>query len=174
MASEISLLHARPATPGMTRTLRSKTSAQIISVMPNTSAQATSANASSSLPYAASARSMLLREHLLEFGAVHRARLDGVRPADFLRLLDIGPGGRRVEADRLDARRGLALRLLLVVGLPEVVLLLVRERLAIEILALRARQSLVLVEVDDQRDLGVVEAGVDAVFGVLLPVEVEE
>src|SRR5215470_16200272 len=104
------------------RTFRSSTSAQIMSVMANISAQATRAMASSSFPYAASNRSMeLLREHLLQLLAVLRARLDGIRPADLLRFLDVGLAGRRVEVDGLDAGLGLALRFLLVVGLPEIV-----------------------------------------------------
>ena len=95
--------------PGRCATLRSSTSAQIISVMPSTSAQATRANASRSLPYAASSPvHALLRQHLPELLAVLRARLDGVRPADLLRLLDVGLARRRVEADHLDA--GLRLR----------------------------------------------------------------
>src|SRR5213596_3215816 len=109
----------------------------------------------------------LFREHLLKLGAVYRACLDGVRPAYILRLLDERLVGRPVESDHLYARLGLALGLLLVVGLPEVVLRLVGLGLALEVLALRRRERLVLVEVHDQRHLGVVEARVDTVLGLL-------
>src|SRR5215510_14069583 len=84
-------------------------------------------------------------EHLLQLLSVLGARLDGVGPADLLRLHDVGLARRRVEADGLDACLRLALRLALVVGLPELVLLLVGEGLAVEILALLRRQPLVLV-----------------------------
>src|SRR5206468_8996123 len=86
----------------------------------------------------------LFREHLLQLRAVYRACLDGVRPADILRLLDERLVGRRVESDHLYPRLGLELGLLLVVGLPEVVLRLVGLGLALEVVALRRRQGLVL------------------------------
>src|SRR5882762_8690464 len=93
----------------------------------------------------------LFRKHLLQLRAVYRASLDGVRPADLLRLLDERLAGRRVESDHLDARLGLALGLLLVVGLPEVVLRLVGLGLALEVVALCRRERIVLLEVHDQR-----------------------
>src|SRR3954469_1094303 len=175
----------------MMRTFLSSTSAQIMSVMAKTSAHAARANASSILPYAASSRSIagrsiagrsiagrsiieLLRQDLSQLLAVLRARLDGIGPADLLRFLDIRLARGRIEGDGLDAGVGLALGLLLVVGLPEVVLLLVGECLAVEILARLGGQRLVLVGVHHQRYLGIVETGVDAELRLLLPVEVEE
>src|SRR3954470_19328788 len=186
IASEISFDHSSPARPGMMRTFLSSTSAQIMSVMPKTSAHAARANASSIVPYAASSRSIagrsiagrsiieLLRQDLSQLLAVLRARLDGIGPADLLRFLDVRLARGRVEGDGLDAGVGLALGLLLVVGLPEVVLLLVGERLAVEILARLGGQRLVLVHVHHQRYLGIVETRVDAELRLLLPIEVEE
>src|SRR3954471_8031321 len=181
IASEISFDHSSPARPGTMRTFLSSTSAQIMSVMPKTSAHAARANASSILPYAASSRSIagrsiieLLRQDLSQLLAVLRARLDRIGPADLFHSLNIRLARGRVEADGLDAGFGLALGLLLVVSLPEVVLLLVGERLAVEILARLGGQRLVLVGVHHQRFLGIVETGVDAELRLLLPVEVEE
>src|SRR3954471_4804271 len=87
----------------------------------------------------------LLGQHLLELRPVDGSRLDRRRPADLLRLLDIGFARRRVEGDHLDAGLGLTLGLVLVVGLPELVLLLVGERFLVEELARLGGQRLVLV-----------------------------
>src|SRR3954464_10343106 len=140
---------------------------------------ATSASASSSFPYAREKASIRRRdasagEQLLQLRPVLRARLDDARPAHLVRAVEILLRRGRVELDRLDAGLRLALRLVLVVLLPGLVLRLERDRLLHEVVALLRRQRLPLVEVDDQRHLGVVETRVDAVFGVLLPVEVEQ
>src|SRR6185436_2262412 len=107
IASEISFAQASPTIPGTMRTLRRKTSAQIISVMPKMSAQPASAMNSSSRPYALSnfcmGRLDLFREDLLQLLAVLGTGLDRVGPADFLRLFDVSLVGRWVEGDDFDA-----------------------------------------------------------------------
>src|SRR5437773_1682817 len=105
---------------------------------------------------------------------VLRARLDDARPAHLVRLLHVLAARLRIEADGLDAGLRLALGLVLVIRLPELVLSLLVERLAGKEIARRRRQRLPLVEVHDQRHLGVVEPRVDAELGLLLPVEIEQ
>src|SRR5258708_3611240 len=179
MASDTSLLHSRPTMPGMMRTFRSSTSAQIITVMARISPAPSRASAPRRRPYPASMRSMrfsrdLRREKLLQLRPVLRARLDRAGPAYLLRLLDVGPAGRRIECDRLDAGLGLLARLFPVVRLPEFVLSLIGEGLTFQHVARRGGHGLPFVQVHYQRNLGVVEPGVDAELGLFLPIEVED
>src|SRR5262245_24741818 len=161
--------------PGISSTLRSSTSAQIMSAIAPSRAHAASANASSTLPQACERRSKLfLREQLLHLRAVLRRQLDEAGPARLVGLLHVLLRSRVVEADRLDAGRGLALDFLLRVRFPEIVAAFERERLALQELALLRGERLPLLQVDDQRDFGVVEARVDAEFRLLLPVEIED
>src|SRR5471030_2944389 len=111
MLSDTSLLHARPCMPGMSTTLRSNTSAQIISIIRNSSTQARSASVASSLPYSAESRSMGIQicrvgpaepgvidrpagpglpgEQLFHSDTVFRARLDRGSPAHLVGLVDV-------------------------------------------------------------------------------------
>src|SRR6267378_5367583 len=106
--------------PGTTDVLRNSTSPQIISVMKKSSAHATSARVFKSFPYHCESASISLRVPLLpslreqgpHLRPVLRAHLDDARPAHFVSLVYVLPGGGRVEADRLDTGLRLALRFL--------------------------------------------------------------
>src|SRR5688572_31714911 len=145
VVSDSSLDQGNPSTPGISATFRSSTSAQIVSAIAPSSAHAARANASSTLPQACERRSkLLLGEELLHLRAVLRRQLDDARPARVVGLLRVLPGGRFVEADRLDAGRGLALHLFLRVCLPEVIATLEVQRLLLQELALPRAERLPL------------------------------
>src|SRR5690349_5961461 len=109
-----------------------------------------------------------------QLGAVLGALVDDALPADLVGLPDIVLADGAVELDDLDARRLLLLDLFLVK-----LQILVHQALdpcglLVEIGALRVVELLPGVEVDEDADLGAVEAGIDAVLGLLLPAQIED
>src|SRR5882672_8733851 len=164
--------------------LRSATSITMISIMPSRMAQPANARPASQRPYALDTRSITTRparsmrllfgEERLEARGDVRALLHRGGPCDFVGLVAECLGGRRIEADRLDA--GFRLPLCFFGGIPgpENVLGLHREHLPGEVTALRIRQSLVGGQVHHDGNLGIVETGIDAELGLLVPVEIED
>src|SRR5579871_5984470 len=170
---------------GMMGTLRSRTSRQMASIMRKSSAQPHRAAASSSRPYRASRRAIFIapgaaltsltsRQQRAQLRRKLRARLQLRRPAHLVGEGEILLRLLVVEADGLDAGLGLAFRLVGGELLPFDIARLQRQHLPLQELALLVRQPLPQVEIEHHGNLGVVEPRVDAVFRVLLPVEVED
>src|SRR5262249_23174425 len=190
MSSESSLLGGMPPSP----TLRRSTSAPIISVMTSSSPQASTSIASSSRPYQRERVSMKaacssacapsprtgevsllrLREERLQLRPGLGALADDAVPAGLVGLGDVDLGNARLERDRLHPARRLALRLLLILRreLCRRFLLAGGACLAQHVL-LRVGELVPGRLVDQHRHLGGVEAGIDAVLGLLVPAEVE-
>src|SRR5436190_6564933 len=182
MYSEASLLHAMPPSPA----LRRPTSVPISSVMISTMALASSIKPSRRRPKALDARcigafpvwfggrSLRLGEELPKLRPVLRALLDDAGPGGLVGLGEVGVALRALELDHLDAG------LLLLLDLLGVFLVLDGRPVGFdhgrrvgEHLALRVVELGPGVLVDEDRHLGAVEARVDAVFGLLVPAEVE-
>src|SRR5258708_15722357 len=88
------------------RTLRSSTSAQITSIIANSTTQPASAKAFRRLPYKSDRRftsGRLFAEELFHLWTIGRARLDRARPAHFIGLVVALLGVRGIEVDGLDA-----------------------------------------------------------------------
>src|SRR5215207_3754549 len=179
-SSEISLLQAMPRGSPGTATLRVSTSAQMISIIASRQRLATTARASMTRPNPASRRARAgftaqsLRGQRLQLFREVGVRLHRAGPARVVGLVEVRLGSGGVEGDGLDAGLFLARLLVLAEGRPEGIARFECQRLLVEEGLLLGRQLLVGVEVHDDRDLGVVEARVDAVLRLLLPVEVED
>src|SRR5215207_726841 len=193
MSSETSALQGRPRVPR----LRKSTSPPIASAIARMSAAATSMSASRTRPYQVescatvgmdplplrrlrrlrpgmTSPSRRLREQFLQLRPVLGTLLDDAGPARLVGLLAPVLARRAGDIDDLHAGLlllfGLVLVLLHDLGLGRLGLLagLGQNR------ALLVSQAVPFALVDEDRDLGRVEAGVDAVFRLLMPAEVED
>src|SRR5262245_8350687 len=183
ISSESSLLGAMPPRP----TLRESTSAPISKVIVSSSRHASSSRASSRRPYQrdsvaisgppgrSAAPSVGLGEELLQLRPVLGALTNDPGPAGLVGLVAVGLPDRAVEADGLNAGVGLAL------GVLGVLLGENARRLGFRLLprlaqniALRLGELVPDGLVHQDRHFGGVEAGVDAVLGLLVPSEIED
>src|SRR5215831_2482364 len=176
MSSESSLLGAMPPRP----MLRRSTSAPISKVISSSRKHASSVRASSRRPYqwdsvAMHVVSVGLGEEFLQLRAMLRALPQHAGPAGLVGLVVVRLAGGAVELDGLDAGVGLPL------GILGVLLGEDRRRLRLGLpaglaqhVALRIREPVPHRLVDQDRYLGRVEAGVDAVLGLLVPTEIED
>src|SRR3984957_16053672 len=163
--------------------LRRNTSAPITTVMNRRSRPAVTTMPSSRCPYHRDRVSIVapafmglfgLREEFLELRSGRGALADYAVPAGLIGLRQIPIRHRAFEFDRLYAGCGLSLGFLLALfgeqrdsfGFAAL------GRLAQHIF-LRIVQPVPRILVDEHRDFGGVESGIDAVFGFLVPSEVE-
>src|SRR6476620_8671304 len=184
MSSEISLLGATPPRP----ILRSSTSAPMRKVIVSSSKHASSISASSSRSYQYDSLAMpgrrspdqfaftsiRLGEKLLHLFTVLRALADHPGPAGFVGFVAIELPGGALELDRLDAGLSLAFGVLGVFFGEN------RNRVSFRLLSRLAQQVALRVGepvpggfVHQDRYFGGVETGIDAVFRLLVPAEIE-
>src|SRR5207248_9860621 len=104
---------------------------------------------------------------------MHRARLDRSGPSDAVGGVDEDFCSVAIQLDRSDARIRLPLFLIDSVLLPEAVAGLQLQRHAIPEVTLLLVEALPFVQSDDDGNLRIVKARIDAKFCVLLPVQVE-
>src|SRR5262245_49219671 len=179
MSSESSLLGAMPPSP----TLRSSTSAPMSNVIVRSRRQASSVSASSRRLYQWASLAMPgtpavligLGEELPQLWPVLRALADHSRPAGFVGFVAIEFSLGAVEPDRLNPGVGLTLGVLRVLfgenrrcvrfGL----LTRLAQNIALSIGELVPRGL-----VHQDRHFGRIEAGVDAIFRLLVPSEIED
>src|SRR4029078_608625 len=156
-----------------------------MTVMSSSRTHAATTSASSRRPYHSDSRAMLeitrrkrcllLREEFPELCAVFGALFDDALPAGLVRFRAVGLSIGTVELDGLNAGVGLPLRVLGVLGGEFRPYFCYSEigRLA-QHGFLRVVQFIPRRLVDEDRDLGGVEAGVDAILRFLVPAEIED
>src|SRR5262245_25106445 len=183
ISSDSSLLGAMPPRP----MLRSSTSAPINSVIASSSRHASRSRTSSRRPYQLDSRAITgrvatsgprlirLGEEALQLWTMLRALAHDPGPTRLVGLVVIGPAGGTLELDGLDAGIGLPL------GILGILLGEDRNRLGFSLLAGLAQHVALRVGepvpdrfVHQDRHLGRIESGIDAVFGLLVPSEIED